>query len=46
MDAEVHQTEFVFTRLKFTGQFVPMMMLPGRSTSNFPLGASGSGRSA
>jgi hypothetical protein len=46
MDAEVHHSEHVFTALIFTGLYVPMVMLPGRSTSNCPLGASEGGQPA
>jgi hypothetical protein len=46
MDAEVHHLKLDFTGLTFRGLYVPLVMLPGRSTTNCPLGAPGNGRSA
>ena len=50
MDAEVHHSKLDFTGLTFTGLtfrglYVPLVMLPGRSTTNCPLGAPGNRRS-
>ncbi|MCE3291531.1 MAG: hypothetical protein K0Q84_468 [Arthrobacter sp.] len=46
MGAEVHHSKLDFPGLKFRELYVPLVMLPGRSTTDCPLGAPGNGRSA